>query len=59
MIVAHRGFADNCRENTLESYRRAIEVGADAIELDVRKTKDDISILFHDELIGEKRINRF
>ncbi|MDJ0690689.1 MAG: glycerophosphodiester phosphodiesterase [Xenococcaceae cyanobacterium MO_188.B32] len=58
MIVAHRGFADNCRENTLESYRRAIEVGADAIELDVRKTKDDISILFHDELIGEKRINR-
>ena len=58
MIIAHRGFADNCRENTLESYRRAIEVGADAIELDVRKTKDDVFILFHDELIREKQINQ-
>ena len=58
MIIAHRGFADNCRENTLEAYRRAIEVGADAIELDVRKTKDNIFVLFHDELIGEKRIDR-
>ena len=58
MIIAHRGFADNCRENTLESYRRAIEVGADAIELDVRKTKDNLFVLFHDESISGKQINQ-
>ena len=58
MIIAHRGFAKNCRENTLESYLRAIEVGADAIELDVRKTKDNVLILFHDEVIKEKQINQ-
>ena len=58
MIIAHRGFADNCRENTLEAYLKAIEVGADAIELDVRRTKDNIFILFHDEFISEKVINQ-
>lgn len=58
IIIAHRGFADNCRENTLEAYRRAIEVGADAIELDVRKTKDNIFISFHDEFIGNQQISQ-
>lgn len=58
MIIAHRGFAKNCQENTLEAYRRAIEVGVDGIELDVRKTKDNILILFHDELINEQKINQ-
>lgn len=58
MIIAHRGFAHNCRENTLDAYRQAIEVGADAIELDVRKTKDDVLILFHDEFIRGKSINQ-
>lgn len=58
LIIAHRGFADNCRENTLEAYRRAIEVGADAIELDVRKTRDNVSILFHDKFICKKQIAR-
>ena len=58
MIIAHRGFVDNCRENTLEAYRKAIEVGADAIELDIRKTKDNILILFHDRAINEQPINQ-
>lgn len=58
MIIAHRGFAKNCQENTLEAYRRAIEVGVDGIELDVRKTKDNILILFHDELINDQQINQ-
>ncbi|MDJ0633728.1 MAG: glycerophosphodiester phosphodiesterase family protein [Xenococcaceae cyanobacterium MO_188.B29] len=58
MIIAHRGFTDKFRENTLEAYCRAIEVGADAIELDLRKTKDNVLILFHDELIEEKPINQ-
>lgn len=56
IIIAHRGFADNCRENTLEAYQKAIEVGADAIELDIRKTRDNVFISFHDEFICKKQI---
>lgn len=58
LIIAHRGFADNCRENTLEAYQKAIDVGADAIELDIRKTRDNVLISFHDEFICKKQIAR-
>ncbi|HVP90041.1 MAG TPA: glycerophosphodiester phosphodiesterase [Terriglobales bacterium] len=39
-IVAHRGASFDLPGNTMEAYRRAIELGADMIELDVRRTKD-------------------
>lgn len=58
IIIAHRGFADNCRENTLEAYQKAIDLSADAIELDVRKTKDNVFISFHDEVISEKQVSQ-
>ena len=58
IIIAHRGFADNCRENTLEAYQKAIDLSADAIELDVRKTKDNVFISFHDEVIGAKQVSQ-
>lgn len=46
-IVAHRGVHDGLPENTLEAFRRAIELGADAIEFDVRLTADREPIIFH------------
>jgi glycerophosphoryl diester phosphodiesterase len=46
-IVAHRGVHDNCPENTLAAFRRAIELGADAVELDVRLTSDRVPVVFH------------
>ncbi|MBI1805389.1 MAG: glycerophosphodiester phosphodiesterase [Ignavibacteriae bacterium] len=48
MIVAHRGSSANAPENTLAAFRRAIHDGADAIELDVRLSKDNELIVFHD-----------
>jgi glycerophosphoryl diester phosphodiesterase len=46
-IVAHRGVADGVPENTLAAFERAVELGADAIELDVRLSKDGVPVVFH------------
>jgi glycerophosphoryl diester phosphodiesterase len=46
-IVAHRGVATEYPENTIPAYQRAIELDADAVELDVRLTKDKIPVVYH------------
>lgn len=46
--VAHRGDPYRFRENTLPSIRSAIERGADAVEIDVRVTRDGVPVLLHD-----------
>jgi glycerophosphoryl diester phosphodiesterase len=46
--VGHRGARAYEPENTIRSFKRAIEVGVDAVELDVRKTKDNEIIVIHD-----------
>jgi len=47
--VGHRGARAYEIENTLESYKKAIELGANAIELDVRKSNDGKIIVIHDD----------
>lgn len=47
LIVAHRGVPDQSPENTLASFQRAIDLGADAIELDVRLTADQAPVVYH------------
>jgi len=51
-IIAHRGASSYAPENTLPAFQKAIEQGADAIELDVRCTKDGIPIVCHDATIN-------
>jgi glycerophosphoryl diester phosphodiesterase len=46
-IVAHRGIPTESPENTIASFQRAVELGADAIELDVRLTADKIPVVYH------------
>ena len=46
-IVAHRGIPTEAPENTIASFQRAIELGADAVELDVRLTSDKVPVVFH------------
>jgi glycerophosphoryl diester phosphodiesterase len=50
-VVAHRGASKAARENTLEAFRLARELGATMVELDVRRTADDVLIVHHDPLI--------
>ena len=47
-IIGHRGSCADRPENTLASYRRAIEAGATMMEMDVRSTKDGALISLHD-----------
>lgn len=46
--VAHRGDPYRFRENTTDSLRSALEQGADAVEIDVRLTRDGVPVLLHD-----------
>lgn len=48
IIVAHRGASGYATENTLSAFKLAIEQNANAIELDIWRTKDDSIIVFHD-----------
>jgi glycerophosphoryl diester phosphodiesterase len=51
-VVAHRGAAAEAPEHTLAAYRHAAEVGADAVECDVRMTRDGVLVCVHDRQIG-------
>lgn len=48
LVYAHRGAAAEQPENTLPSFRRALELGADALETDVHLTADGEVVAIHD-----------
>jgi glycerophosphoryl diester phosphodiesterase len=47
-VIAHRGASARAPENTLPAFELALEEGADALELDVHATADDVAIVVHD-----------
>ncbi len=50
-IIAHRGASGYAPENTMASFRRAVEMGATEVETDVAFTRGGELILFHDETL--------
>ncbi len=48
LVIGHRGAAGLAPENTLAGFRRALEIGVDAIELDVLLTADGELVVLHD-----------
>jgi glycerophosphoryl diester phosphodiesterase len=48
LIVAHRGAWQTAPQNSLEAFARAIELGCDMVELDVRRTRDGGLVVLHD-----------
>jgi glycerophosphoryl diester phosphodiesterase len=52
VIIGHRGASGHRPEHTLESYRLAVEMGADFIEPDLVSTKDGVLIARHENEIG-------
>ncbi len=58
-VIAHRGASRKAAENTVAAFRLAIELGADGVELDVRRTADDVLVIHHDpQLAGGRLIRR-
>jgi glycerophosphoryl diester phosphodiesterase len=51
-ITAHRGYSEKYPENTLIAFEKAVERGADRIELDVHLTTDNTLIIHHDYYLG-------
>jgi glycerophosphoryl diester phosphodiesterase len=51
-IVAHRGASHEAPENTLAAFAKAIEIGADMIEFDVRRAPDGRLVISHDPVRG-------
>jgi glycerophosphoryl diester phosphodiesterase len=47
-LIAHRGYAGVSPENTLIAFGRALDLGADGIEMDVQLTKDSVPVIMHD-----------
>jgi glycerophosphoryl diester phosphodiesterase len=48
LVIAHRGNRVKAPENTIFALRQAVELGADALEFDVRVTRDGVPVLMHD-----------
>lgn len=47
-VTSHRGFSHDIPENTIPAIDKAIDEGADYVEVDVRVTKDGVPVLLHD-----------
>lgn len=57
-IIAHRGASGHAYENSPASFKRAVELGADAVELDIHSTADGALLVHHDpEVKGVGRIS--
>ncbi len=50
-IGGHRGTAVYCPENTIPAFNKALEAGADYVELDVRLSRDGIPVVIHNDTI--------
>jgi glycerophosphoryl diester phosphodiesterase len=57
-VVAHRGATAAAPEHTLAAYRQAAAVGADAVECDVRMTRDGVLVCVHDRRITRTSTGR-
>jgi glycerophosphoryl diester phosphodiesterase len=51
LVLAHRGACRRAPENTLEAFRLAGDLGADGVELDVRRTADGVLVVSHNPVV--------
>ncbi len=54
-VIAHRGASQAAPENTVAAFRRAAEMGADMVELDVRRSADGRLVVHHDPHLTDGR----
>lgn len=54
-VIAHRGASRVERENTVAAFVRAAAMGAHAVELDVRRTRDGVLVVHHDPRFDDGR----
>ncbi|GEM83800.1 glycerophosphodiester phosphodiesterase [Meiothermus hypogaeus] len=57
LLLGHRGSPRQAKENTLESFRLALEAGLDGLELDLHRTRDGVLAVYHDFEFEGRPIN--
>ncbi|MFP4512511.1 MAG: glycerophosphodiester phosphodiesterase [Acidimicrobiales bacterium] len=55
-VIAHRGASARRPENTIAAFEAARAIGADAVELDVRRTRDGVGVVCHDAHLPDGRL---
>ncbi len=55
LVIAHRGASAARQQNTVDAFRLAVEMGADWVELDVRRSADDVLVISHDAHLPDGR----
>ncbi|MDH4162057.1 MAG: glycerophosphodiester phosphodiesterase [Nitrospirota bacterium] len=53
LIIAHRGYSSRALENSLEAFRLALSLPVDMIEFDIRRSRDNLLYVMHDERTGK------
>jgi glycerophosphoryl diester phosphodiesterase len=56
VVIAHRGASKAAKENTLAAFRLAASMGAEWVELDVRRTQDGALAIHHDPYLSDGRV---
>jgi glycerophosphoryl diester phosphodiesterase len=56
MVIAHRGASAAHPENTVTAFEAARDLGADAVELDARRTADGAVVVHHDAQLADGRV---
>ena len=51
-ISAHKGGSERARPQTYEAYQDALASGAEYAEFDIRRTADDVLVIYHDAAAG-------
>src|SRR3989344_7525914 len=58
MIISHRGRKNGEKENSLASFKKAIELGAEGIECDLRLSPDNEVVVSHDKILASDITNK-
>ncbi|MFN2427009.1 MAG: glycerophosphodiester phosphodiesterase [Candidatus Binatia bacterium] len=58
LAIGHRGAAAHMPENTMPSFERALELGADALEFDVAISRDGVPLVIHDDTLDRTTSGR-
>lgn len=56
LVIGHRGASHDFPENTIAAFEGAAALGADWVELDVRRTSDGVLVVHHDPVLADGRV---